>query len=295
VRWIREQNLEHAHEVEIAEENNALVISAENQVASTKVAINLEKGIADYYRIMIENQYLRGTDVLDITFSEPAAFSIIQEVVRNLIGFEIVEQGTTSCRISQTAMPTSREVSTLQRRFFNIMRYGQGLLMEALEKDVFDHWQTFETFIADCRRYSLFCRRAMHKMNLASRTDEVFLDLLLERLIIAAYHCYYIYAKIAKQQPKGKLRKEVVDLFKRAMGVFDIFSEMYAKKDMSRFAAINDLWEQIYFKEGHKLLANCNEKESIVLFHSMSYTYVLFLVAQPNTVLAGTLMNMPEM
>ncbi len=285
IRWIREYHLEEASEVEVAEKNASLIVSAEPQTASTREKLRLEKGIADYYRIMIENNYLRGTDELDIAFMDPDAMETIQETVANLIGYEIVEQGKGRCIVRETAMPTAQEVRTIQKRFFNVVLYGHELLLTAVENDAFSDTTAIEQFIRDCRRYSLFCRRAIHKTPFMSRSDEVFLDLLLERVIIAAYHVYYIFTKRSRLE-KEPVREEVNKLLRKSLSMFKIFLEMHAKKDTRQFARINDLWQSIYFDEGQRLLADSNEAESIIVFHAMGHAMVVFLISQPNTVLS---------
>ncbi len=300
VKWIREYNLEKAPDVDVTEQNNELVITAQKRAVASKVDLRLEKGIPDYYRTMIENQYLRGTDVLEISFADAGAIVTIQDVVSNLIGYEIVDQRKNWCRVSQTAMPTMDEVATIERRFFNVIAYGRDVLAQALHTETFNQMAVMDKFISDCRRYNLFCRRAIHKASAVSRTDEVFLDMLNERLVIAAYHHYYIYSKIIalqsnKRSEKGqKIRKSVLALFTLSASTFDMFMTMYNKQDMTLFSKINDAWQRIYFHDAQKLLAGCNEKEAIIISHAMAHAFEISLVAQPNTVLAGNLLTVKK-
>jgi len=293
IKWVRDHNLTGSEEIELSEQNNALILSTEKQPSQQEVEIHLEKGIPHYYRILIENQYLRGTDVVNVSFDELDALNTIQEVVSNLIGFEIVEQDKNHCRVSETAMPTTQEFSRILNRLFNVIKYAQELMLEELDKNSFNNMQIFDKLISDTRRFSLFCRRTVHKQNIVSRVDEVFLDLLLERLVIIAYETYFLYQRLhSLDNKKEKINSQVINFYKETCDFFQLFSEMYFRKKTSSFAKINDVWEELYFKKGPVLFKGANDKEAMIVYHAMTLAKLVFLVAQPNTVLADTGMRL---
>jgi len=281
VDWVRAHNLDSKDEIDVDEEADALIIRTEKKPKTEEVSLQLEKSTSDYYRIMIENHYLKGFDVLNVEFEDSKALNHIQDIVANLVGFEVIEQRENWCKIAATAQSSPEQFKTLLNRCFNIITYTQNKIIEDLEKNSFNNYAEIEKQSKDARRFLLFCTRTIHKSSIVPRREESFLHLLLERLILIEHDHYYLYKKIIKVS-KQKIRAEVKSIYNKAAQMFTLFREMFFTKDLKNFAKINDWWEEIYFKEGQKLFEKCTEAESIVIYHSMHLSKLIFLIAQPN-------------
>ena len=284
ISWIREHNINPKDEVEIEEDTDALVIRTEKKPHIEEITLTLEKGTTDYYRIMIENHYLKGYDIINLKFSDRKTFSTIQKIISNLIGFEILDQKENSCKIGATSLPSAEQFRTLLTRCFNIIYFTQNTVKEDIDKLSFPNLLEIETNSSDSRRFLLFCTRALHKISIVSRRNESFMHLLLERLILIEHNHYYLYQKISRIR-NPKVRKEVKGIYGKAIEMFNIFKEMFYKKDLKNFAIINKYWEDIYFMEGYKLFDKCTEEESIIIYHSMYLSKLVFLISQPNLVM----------
>ncbi|MEK6959794.1 MAG: hypothetical protein AABX47_01355 [Nanoarchaeota archaeon] len=285
IRWVRENHLEKAGELDLVEEDVGLLILAKKRQAQTKSVLDLKKGIPHYYRILIENEYLRGTSEIMIRYDQPEAMRVIRETVSNLIGFEILDEGKGTCRVGQTAMPTPQEFRAILRRLLNVIDYARDLILRDLRAQQFSNLSEITRLEDDTRRYSLFCRRVLHSQSVVSRTDESLWDLLLERLVITAYDHYFMYEKLSRETDRSRISDRVIRFYERASSMFVLFEKMFTIKDTSGFHKINDIWEEAYFRSGHSLSVRCNKKESIVVFHSISLAKMTWLISQPNTVL----------
>ena len=283
IEWVRDHNLEAKDEVEIEEQEDALVIRTEKKPEAETISLTLEESTPEYYRVMVENHYLKGFDILDLNYSDPRAFSIIQNVVSNLIGFEIVEQRNGFCRVATTTQPSSEQFGTLLNRCFNIISYSQNIVKQDIDKLSFSNLSEIEGQANDSRRFLLFCTRALHKTTITNRREESFMHLLLERLILIEHDHYYLYKKIYKSK-NPKIRKEVKQFYSKVCEMFDLFKKMFYKKDLQNFAKINRYWDEMYFHEGPKLLEKCTKEESSIIYHSMHLSKLVFLIAQPNIV-----------
>ena len=281
IGWIRDHHLDGKDEIELDEEADTLVIRTQKQPELQTISLTLENSTPEYYRIMVENHYLKGYDVLNLKFNEEQAFSIIQKIVSNLIGFEIVEHKHNFCKIASTAQPSAEQFNTLLQRSLNIITYTQEVVQEDIKKVSFLHRSEIETQSNDVRRFLLFCTRALHKTSITSRKEESFLHLLLERLILIEHNHYYLYQKISAIR-NPKVRAEVKTLYYKVCSQFILFKEMFFKKDLCHFARINKEWEEIYFKKGHQLFEKCTKEESIIIYHSMYLSKLMFLISQPN-------------
>ena len=121
VDWIREFSLRAKDEIDIDVQDDALLLRASKRAKKDEVSVHLEKSVPDYYRIMVENHYLKGYDTLHFTAADPAAFVHVKKIVANLIGFEILSQTKQSCTVGATANATAEQFKTLLDRSFHIM------------------------------------------------------------------------------------------------------------------------------------------------------------------------------
>jgi len=284
VKWIREHNILPKDEVEIEEKEDSLVIRTEKQLKAEEISLKIEKSNPDYYRIMIENHYLKGYDIINIEFEDKKIFPIIQQITSNLIGFEILEQKEKFCKIGSTVPPSAEQFKTLLNRCFNIITYTQDSIKEDLNKLSFQNLTEIEAQSNDARRFLLFCTRALHKTSIITRKEESFAHLFLERLILIEHNHYYLYKKIS-QLKNLKVKKEVKEIYNKVIKMFNLFKEMFHKKDLKNFSIISKYWNDIYFKEGHKLMNNCSEEESIIIYHTMHLSKLIFLISQPNFIM----------
>lgn len=283
IKWIRENNYNPGDELIVSEEQDNLIITGKRITKKKEISINLDEGNEHYYRIMIENRYLKGYDVINVTFSNPSIITNIQKIVSNLIGIEITNQTKTRGTISETSNPTNNEFSSLLRRCFNIIRYSKDLIIGDLNKKSLRHLNEIIQQTEDARRFLLFCTRVLHKNNITSREDESFFHLLLERLILIQHNNKYMYEKLSKIK-KLEIRKEVLGILEKSFSMFELFAKDFYNKTTNNFSKINKFWEEIYFKEGNKLIKKSNEEESIILFHAMHLSKLIFLISQPNQI-----------
>lgn len=210
-------------------------------------------------------------------------------MVSNLIGIEIIDQNPTYCRISQTAQPTKEEFKTILRRIFNIIKYTNQVIIEDLTKSDFKNLDLIEKQTKDVRRFALFCTRTLHKIFLVERKEESFLHLLLERLILIQHNQLYLYQKIIDQlkNKKSNINLKTIKYLEEAFEMFDIFTEMFYKKDFSKFKIINKFWKEIYFNKTQELFKEKTIEEKIIIYHLMYLSKQIFLIAQPGEVLVS--------
>ena len=281
IKWVRNYNINEKREINIKEEGNKLILSTSNKAKPEKVDLKLENSEEHYCRIMIENHYLKGFDVINISFLNKDALSLIQTIVTNLIGVEIVKQNKTSCIISQTAMPTIKEFKSLFNRVKSIIIYTLQITEESIKGNVYDGLDEIEQLTKDARRFLLFLTRTIHKHTIIEKNDESFMHLLLERMILIQHNQLYMYQKLAKLQTKF-INNKIEESFKKSKELFLTFVKQFHKQDMKEFSKISKDWKELYFN--HKLFVGCTEEESIILYHSMHLAKLVFLIAQPNQI-----------
>lgn len=279
IDWVREHGIDKTGELDIVEEGNTLILSSEGKNKPQEASLTLVSSDKEYCRIMIENHYLKGYDILNVYFSDNNLMPIIQNVVSNLIGIEIVKQSKNSCMISQTAMPTTEEFKSLFNRCTSILTYTLQIVEESIKNNIYDRLEEISQLTKDARRFLLFLTRTIHKHSIIAREDESFMHLLLERFILIQHNQLYMYQKLAALCTRF-VDKKIEKVFLKAQESFLTFIKQLHKQDISNFSKISKDWTDTYFN--HKLFVGCSEEESVILYHSMYLAKQVFLISQPN-------------
>lgn len=279
IKWIREHKIDVNGELDIEEEGNKLILSAENKAKPEEISLNLVNSEMEYCRIMIENHYLKGYDILYVSFHDANVMPVIQNIVSNLTGIEVVKQNKNSCVISQTAMPTTDEFKSLFNRCISILSYTLQIVEESITANTYDRIDEINQLTKDARRFLLFLTRTIHKHAIIEKNDESFMHLLLERFILIQHNQMYMYQKLSNLRTRF-VNKKIEKTFLKAKNSFLTFIKQLHTQDISYFGSISKDWTDIYFN--HKLFIGCSEEESIILYHSMYLSKLVFLISQPS-------------
>jgi len=284
IEWLRLQRLKARDEVDVSSEGDALIVRAAKKSVLLEKTLHLDSGTADYYRIMVENHYLKAFDRLHLTLSDRKAITSLKKIVSNLIGYEIISETRNGCVIASTAEASSEQFSTLLRRCLHIISHSIALIKEDVSAKKSTHSAEIEELSDDARRFLLYCTRTLHKISVVSRDDESFMHLLLERLILIEHNLWYLSIKLPANR-KLKFRSNVLALFDDSCEMFSLFEQMFLHKNLDGFSKVNKLWHDIYFERGQKLFVGCNLEESIILYHSMYFAKQMFLISQPSLIM----------
>jgi len=116
-KWAQKYGINKGDELEIAETGNKLTVSIDKEpsieVAKVKYTTS-EKFIKRPIRLM----YKLGYDEVEVQFEDSSVLEDIQSEMQNLLGFEIISQGRSSCTIKSVATATDSEFDPILRRIF---------------------------------------------------------------------------------------------------------------------------------------------------------------------------------
>lgn len=277
IKWIRENNLEAKDEIELTREKDSLILSTKSKSQNKEIETDLEKGIKDYYRIMVENPYLKGYNKITINLETKEQFKHIQKIISNLIGLEITNHEKNKITMESTSEPTEEQFNKMLNRIFNIISYTQEKIEENFKNNLFKKNEEIQSQSDDTRRLLLFCMRTLHKKRITSREEESFMHLLLERLILIEHNYNYMYQKLNKIK-NPKITEQSKKLLETTTEMFNLFRKIFFKKQSKNFAKINKLWKEIYFSER----LSKTKEEQIIDYHLRHLSKLIFLISQPN-------------
>lgn len=88
-----------------------------------------------------------------------------------------------------------------------------------------------------------------------------------------------MYKKL-NQTKSPKIDSKATKNFDEIIEMFDLFKKTFFKKEQKYFSKIHKIWEDFYFNKN--LLEKQNKENSIVNYHLMHLSKLIFLISQPN-------------
>ena len=121
IDWIREHKLDSGHEIELEKVGHSLIISPNKPKITERIRLNahdtdslIERLIPAIYRV--------GYNEIEINYEGSETLKHIQDVLdRELIGFEIIAQGKSSCIIKDISGRDHEAFETLLKRSYLLL------------------------------------------------------------------------------------------------------------------------------------------------------------------------------
>jgi antitoxin component of MazEF toxin-antitoxin module len=159
--WTRERGLEAGQEVDVEADGDALVVRGKSEPRLTRTSMHLAQTDVHGYRHLLYNAYRKGFDEIKVTFDKSGQFAGIREVIGELMGFEITQQGCHDLTLKSVALPDAKEYPVLWRRTFHIVQTAFDYLLEDMRAGQFDKGKVYALRL-DLLRLTNFCKRVLH-------------------------------------------------------------------------------------------------------------------------------------
>jgi len=120
-KWVKQQGIKKGDEIDVTEEENRLIIGEpiKQEYKSLSLDIN-DYSSSTLYR-HLRALYRKGYDRLALKFKNINQLNIIEETIKDLIGFEIVEQSKNECIIEDIAKSQTEDIDKLIKRVIILM------------------------------------------------------------------------------------------------------------------------------------------------------------------------------
>lgn len=120
-KWVKQQGIKKGDEIDITEEDEKLIIRGSTHSDIKTFVLDIK----DYSQTILCRQlrtlYRKGYDKLTLRFRSPTQLNIIEDTIKNLIGFEIVEQSKEECVIEDIAESQTKDIDKLIKRVIMLM------------------------------------------------------------------------------------------------------------------------------------------------------------------------------
>lgn len=132
-KWSQKYGVKKGDEIEVEEKGGSLVITTEKDISAHKTEINFKEKEILIHRAL-SSLYKAGYDEIKIEFEKHSEFDTIQSTInRELIGFEIIEQGNEYIIAKKVSSIDHSEFDSMLRRTFMFLLSTADESLEALK------------------------------------------------------------------------------------------------------------------------------------------------------------------
>lgn len=129
-KWVKQNRLDKGSEVELQEENNKLTITSEKKAELKTKKIEMS-GFGLLTNRAVLAAYIKGYDELELVFEKQEDMKLLrQQVVDELLGYEIIKKTDKSILIKNIAELESKGIDDIINRIFSIL---DAMLDELIE------------------------------------------------------------------------------------------------------------------------------------------------------------------
>lgn len=272
-KWVDKKELKAGDQIDIIETETSLIIGGTPQgKKETIIDLSEEKNLF-IIKMLLTHLYRNGFDIITINGVDKKQLDEIQKITKDLLlGFEVTENYTDSCKIENISEPTEQKYEIILKRTFFIIKETMSIIKTDFENNNFVSMSYIEDMRNQQDKLILFCRRTLMKER--HQKNPVIDWELLTFLMHIEHACYYLYKfaydnRITKDSSVNKLLNDL-------QGYFDLYYNAYYKKEIKDVNKITSLKKEFQFGKCLSLLEKSKGKNTIIL----SYIREIFRLIQ---------------
>jgi phosphate uptake regulator len=233
IEWIKERELQGGDDVDIDDEDGNLIVSVpiDKKKMEISVTIDLDSYNERTIRNILNQAYRKGFDKMILKIKEKAQLEDIRKITNDtLLGFEVVEEKEDSCTIQNIAEPSAEKYEVILRKIFLLTKQEAEEIYEELKQGKANSLPKRQQQKDIVDNFTNFIRRVIIRAKVGGTRDSYLLFYEASMLSLVFHAYYYLYKFVAGQKQK-KISKDVLDLLKRSIDMFNRHYESFYKKD----------------------------------------------------------------
>jgi phosphate uptake regulator len=252
-KWTEINHLKAGDEIEVQEEDSKLIIFGRGAPDKYKTSITLEKASKHFIHELIGNLYKKGYDEIKVGFDKPDTLKIIEEVVNELLGFEIVDIKNKKITIKNVSTTLEDEYLNLFKKCFLLCKQNFQRTITDIEKKSYLNLSEIERYRFMLLRYVNYCQRVLLKHK-RSESFMVFEYLVINSLEKISNEIYYLYSYLDHYNPQ--IDQSSLDHLKKTFYLFEELFSNYFKENIKAIRVFSKEKEKFFLKEFDKLIEN---------------------------------------
>ncbi|MEK6964485.1 MAG: AbrB/MazE/SpoVT family DNA-binding domain-containing protein [Nanoarchaeota archaeon] len=282
-KWVKKYGIKKGDEIDVSEEENQLVVQAE-QIGSPKkqeIEVNLS-GVS--HRVLMWTLvavYRAGYDRIRILYDDTLQFEQFHRFVSQLLeGFQVTQEGEGYCVIEGVSKERETDFQSLFKKSLRLISAVGNASLENIKNGEIKKLQDVLVLEEINNRLTILCERMLTKGGCVAPSVRPY-------YYIVAWHsqkmCNF-YRDICRyliEKPKAKLTKKLLDLYTYTNQVMARYEEQYVHTDAVRLV---ELYQETRLKISEIDFAQFSKEEQPVLLNLVS---ILNRAADISTVLIG--------
>jgi len=262
MNWVRQLKLSAGDELEVEQRGFQLIVGPGQINRKKKTEVDLIGFSESLVFVIMNNLYIRGDEEMIFYFEKPEVYDAIAQGVKQLLGFEIVEQTQNKCVLKELAKGESEDFETLLRRIFLLIlgMAEDGLI--PLKKGDKESLNLLKRRDDSVNTLTSYCLRVLNKKGGSDIQRAMHLYALLT-LLEQMGDCYSrFYRDVSKISPQiCSLASDVAKLMRS-------FYELFYKFDKFKASELKDERDKIREKM-NKLITVLKEHDDLVALHHL--------------------------
>ena len=259
-KWSQKYGIKKGDEIEVEEDGDKLLIKTESTPNAKEIEVDvsgLTPRLADRF---IARAYQKGYDAITIKYDKPELSIAIQEKVKELLGFEIMEQNRDTIVIKSISTKLDIDFDSSLRRVFLIVIDMADTCLEAFEKSDNKTLENLYHRDFDVNKFCYFCLRFINK-GFSGGFGTYILYYLIESLEDVGDE----YKALAKHLAKTKIkRKELIKIISKVNELTKIGYDFFYKPEKEQAVRSITLYNEVRQEIGN-LFATKDINEAVAL------------------------------
>ena len=275
-QWAKAHNIMRGQEIEVQEDGNKVIISADNVPVVNKVEFNLI-GCQSMVTRIVGALYRKGVDELKLVFDDPQLLKEVNEALtKDTVGFEMLEQGNDYCIVKYVA-GNIEEFDPIMRRTFLLLNNMADETAEAFKTAQYARLANLALLEESNNRFTTICKRYLNKNRNSTQLPVGPLYHVVEELEKIADQYKYIcqhFSNLGKTVMK--IDKNVLNTFLLANGMMRTYYELFYKFDKEKILALKTARNKV-IEEVHTLFSRkMGHQDYWLTHHSVVLANIVF-------------------
>lgn len=243
--WVKKYGVKKGEEVEVEEQDRRIIVSTEKSYGEIKGELDLNE-FDKLAKRTIGTYYKYGCDEVKIIFRKPDDIKLVEKVLNELLGFEIVSHNEKFCIIKEVSSGEKAEFDAMMRRMFLVVSSISDDCLEGLKKSDYSILKEVDQRDIAVNRLANFCRRLLNKEGYIDFRKAPMIYYILEEVENLGDEYKYLSSFIVREKVAVK-NKKILDQLAEVNLLFKEFSSLYNKFE-------NKKAEHIYAKKEEIML-----------------------------------------
>lgn len=257
-KWADEFHVNKGDEVEIEEQGNQLIIKLDQEKSGENHDSEIEVDITglDSSSIVrvIRSIYIRGYDSIKLIFNDAVTshyrtnekenvVSVILRELKNLTGFEVMQQKEKLCWIKSISRPSMKEFDNLLRRIFILLIDASSDLVAGVKNKNWVLVETIEEKHNTITKLTSYCLRLLNQRNYPDHTKITFLYHTISGL--GKIMDIIKYAARDFSETKPSINKEIIVLLESIHHSYSLYYRLFYDFKLDTIKEINKIKDDL--------------------------------------------------